>query len=107
MQHQQLANGGWQKLEFVEQMANIGSEVERAMNWRQKNNKKFQQKAFERALELINLTLECQTNISRLKEVSRIKECLIDDFIFENQYQSTNQSWRSYFHAFNYAARTR
>lgn len=30
-QHQDLANGRWFELNFIEQMANVGSEVERAM----------------------------------------------------------------------------
>lgn len=30
-QHQQLASGRWAKMPFLEQMANIGSEVERAI----------------------------------------------------------------------------
>jgi len=108
MQHQQLANGGWGELSFAEQMANIGSEVERAMKWRQKGQEKFQQKAFVRAIELINLTLNYHTkNLSKLREVARLKECLIDDFAFDNRYRSTDKSWHQYFHAFNYAARVK
>lgn len=30
-QHQELAAGRWSRLPFLEQMANIGSEVERAL----------------------------------------------------------------------------
>ncbi len=58
IQHKQLASGGWQRFSFIEQMANIGSEVERALNWRAKKNAAYAQKAFERALELIDLTLD-------------------------------------------------
>jgi hypothetical protein len=56
-QHKNLAAGRWHQLSFLEQMANIGSEVERALNWRRKNNPTYSQRAFERALELIDLTL--------------------------------------------------
>ena len=38
--YQRLSNR-WQKLSFFEQMANIGSEVERAINWRGKDNDLF------------------------------------------------------------------
>ncbi len=32
MIHKELASGRWAQLSFVEQMGNIGSEVERALN---------------------------------------------------------------------------
>jgi len=35
-QHKELASGRWEKLTFLEQMANMGSEVERALNWQKK-----------------------------------------------------------------------
>jgi len=37
-QHKQLASGKWNKLSLVEQMANDGSEGERAISWKKKNN---------------------------------------------------------------------
>ena len=40
--HKQLALGKWNKLSFFEQMANIGSEVERTINWRYKKQNYFQ-----------------------------------------------------------------
>ena len=56
-QHKTLAKGRWKSLSFLEQMANIGSEVERTMNWKNKDNAEYSQLAFERALELMNLTI--------------------------------------------------
>jgi hypothetical protein len=35
-EHKQLAAGRWRELPFLEQMANIGSEIERTVNWRQR-----------------------------------------------------------------------
>jgi hypothetical protein len=40
---------------LIEQLANIGSEVERALNWRDKGNLIYSQRALEGALELIGL----------------------------------------------------
>ena len=54
IQHRQLAEGRWFSMPFVEQMANIGSEVERALNWKTRNNTAYCQQAFERALELLD-----------------------------------------------------
>ena len=44
--HKELAAGRWNEMPFLEQMANIGSEVERALNWRAKKNAAYSQKAF-------------------------------------------------------------
>jgi hypothetical protein len=57
MIHKELASGRWAQLSFVEQMGNIGSEVERALIWKAKNNPDYSMRAFERALELLDLTL--------------------------------------------------
>tara|TARA_B100000315_G_scaffold222025_1_gene225819 strand:- start:1744 stop:2076 length:333 start_codon:yes stop_codon:yes gene_type:complete len=104
-QHKNLAAGRWSQLSFLEQMANIGSEVERAINWRAKENSAYSQKAFERALELIDLTLNCSKIFTRLKEVARLREALVDYFFGNNQYASTDESLKRYFLSFTYAAR--
>lgn len=104
-QHKELARGRWQKLSLVEQVANIGSEVERALKWKEKGNKKYSEMAFFRAIELIDLTTEDPKNRLRLMEISRVREALADYFAFNNEYHSTAEEWRKYFYAFNYAAR--
>ncbi len=104
-QHKELAAGRWRKLSFLEQMANIGGEVERALNWQGKNNADYAQQAFERALELIDLTLENIAIPTHLKEIARVREALVDYFFGTNQYMSTEASWRKYFSHFTYAAR--
>ncbi len=104
-QHQNLSQGHWKELSFFEQMANIGSEVERALNWKNKNNQEYSQMAFERALELIDLTLADEKNKKHLKEIARTREVLVDYFFGDNIYKSTERSWRNYFFAFNFAAR--
>jgi hypothetical protein len=85
-------------------MANIGSEVERSINWSEKGNAEYSQMAFERALELLDLTIVDKKNINRLKELTRLRETLADYFIFENIYKSSSKSFQNYFYAFNYAA---
>ena len=104
-QHQELAAGRWGTLSFVEQMANIGSEVERTISWREKENRPHSQKAFERMLELMDLTIADSKNKKRLRELTRVREALVDYFFGENQFSSSDQLWRNYFFAFNYAAR--
>ena len=104
-QHRELSAGRWTKLAFFEQMANIGSEVERALGWRRKNSPGYAQRAFERALELLDLTLACRGTSTQLRELARVREALVDFFSGSNIYASTEASWSAYFSAFAYAAR--
>ena len=103
--HQSLAAGRWREMTFPEQMANIGSEVERSLHWKAKQQSAYSQKAFERALELVDLTLDSVTEFPRLKELTRLREFLVDYLFGTNEYQSTEKSWRQYFLAFNLLAR--
>jgi len=104
-QHNDLAAGRWSQLTFLEQMANIGSEVERALNWRAKHHAAYAQRAFERALELMDFTLGSVQSSTRLKELARARETIVDFFWGANHYGSTEALWRSYFSHFTYAAR--
>ena len=104
-QHKDLAAGRWNQMKFVEQMANIGSEVERALNWQAKDNADYTQKAYERALELVDLTLDCAISATRLKELARVREAIVDYFSGTNEFMSTESSWRKYFSGFTYAVR--
>lgn len=103
-QHKNLAAGHWQELSFFEQMANVGSEVERTIKWKNKNAE-FSKMAFERVLELLDLTLSDRKNIKRFREVARAREAIVDHFFGKNDYVSTDESWQKYFFSFNYAAR--
>lgn len=105
--HKDLASGRWFNLSFPEQMANIGSEVERTISWKSKNNPEYSQKAFERALELLELTIDDPKNKKRLKELTRVYEVLVDYFKYDNQYSSSDKLWHKYFFAFTYLARVK
>lgn len=102
-QHKGLAVGRWLEFSFFSQMANIGSEVSRALNWRHKNPA-FARAAVDRTLELLDLTIADAKNQKRGKELWRIREAIADFFYFDNQFNSTEHSWRRYFDAFAYAA---
>ncbi len=104
-QHKELAAGRWQTLSLAEQMANIGSEVERAFNWRAKQNEEYSERAFWRALELMDLTLDDLKHKGRFREIARTREALVDFYANGNEYGTTEKSWRKYFLAFTFAAR--
>ncbi len=105
-EHKQLSKGRWFELSLCEQIANIGSEVERALLWRKKNEE-YSKKAVNRALELIDLSLADKKNRKyfKLKEIARLREILVDFFYYENQYSSSEEWLRKYFYAFTYAVR--
>lgn len=105
-QHKELSDGRWFQLSFMEQIANIGSEVERAIAWRDKK-KEYSILAIERALELLHLTINDERNrkLTRLKELTRLREALIDYFFLDNEYQSSDILWQKYFRAFAFAIR--
>jgi len=91
----------------VEQLANVGSDVERTIQWKRKGNLEYSQKAFERVLELLDLTVADPKNKRRLKEVLRVREVLVDHFVYDNEYASSDESWQKYFYHFNYATALR
>ena len=105
LQHKSLAAGRWSELPFLEQMAHVGGEVERALNWRAKKNTSYCLQAAERALELMDLLLDAVKDGPRLKELARAREVLVDHFFGTNQYLFTAESLRKYFLCFSYAAR--
>lgn len=104
IQHKDLTRDRWSKFTFSEQMANIGSEVLRAINWRTKGNKPYSQKAFYRALELLDFTQQTRLPFHRRREIARVRSAIVDDFAGKNTFQSTDRAWGQYFCAFAFAA---
>ena len=105
VQHRELAAGRWYQFSLVEQLANTGSEVERALNWRQRGNVEYSTRAIERALELLDLTIADARHRGRLRELTRVREVLVDYFYADNRFGSSPARWRTYFNAFAVAAR--
>ncbi len=85
---------------IAEQLANIGSEVGRCLAWRKKGNEAYAQRAFERALELFDLTLDAGHPLPRMREVCRAREVLVDFLAGDNIYGSTEANTERYFRAF-------
>lgn len=95
----------WHNFSLVEQMANIGAEIGRTINWKSKGKKELSTNAFYRGLELIDFTVKDKKNKNSLKEILRVREILVDFFMGENVYKSTNILWENCFHFFNLASR--
>jgi len=102
--HTDLVNR-WKKFSLINQMANIGAEVGRAINWRKKGDKQMSKNALYRALELIDFTVDDPKNKKSLKEILRVREILVDYFLGDNIYHSSDNGWEKYFYPFALAAR--
>jgi hypothetical protein len=105
--HTELSDGRWQTFSLVEQLANVGSEVERAMNWSRKGRSEYSANAVYRGLELLDLTIADPRHRQRLKELTRLREVLLDYFLGPNEFGSSELAWHRYFHAFGIAAAKR
>lgn len=105
VQHSGLAEGRWHSIGLLEQMAHIGGEVERAMLWQERGNPDYSRRAYERALELLDLTLDDHRRRSSVRELARLREALADWFDGSNEFGSSSVLWRSYFGVFALAAR--
>jgi len=90
-------DGIWQKKPFLEQMANIGSEVFRAINWRKKGSEREAEQAFTRSLELFDLTKEAKLTGPQYQELCRCKEMWVDYFKYDNIYKSSAEFFNNYF----------
>ncbi|PIV08041.1 hypothetical protein COS52_04790 [Candidatus Roizmanbacteria bacterium CG03_land_8_20_14_0_80_39_12] len=96
----------WNSFSIFEQMANIGAEVGRMNSWRKKGNKQMSLNAFYRALELVDFSVADSKNKRSLKEILYVRELLVDDYLGENIYHSSDVEWEKYFLPFNLAARS-
>lgn len=95
----------WAEFSIIDQMANVGAEVGRAIKWKEKGNSEMSKNAFYRGLELLDLTIKDKKNKKSLKEILRVREILVDYFVGDNVYKSSSISWEKYFLFFNLVAR--
>lgn len=96
----------WLQRSLIHQMANIGIEVERVMEARRRGNLRDSECALWRMLDLFTVTVEDPKNRKhcRRKEILRVREALLDYFMGDNEYQSTDQLWHDYFYTYCYIA---
>jgi hypothetical protein len=102
--HKNLVKGNWQKISLAEQLANIGSEINRALRWQGKDEKLFEN-AVWRALELFDLTLGDYRWQKRLKEIARARELFCHAVYGSKEYNTTLEDLDRYFYYFAYLVR--
>lgn len=104
--HASLAAGRWHTLSLLEQMGNVGSEISRAIRWRGRDEKLYEG-ALDRALELLDLTIQDPRWRKRLRELTRAREVLCDTILGGKEYSCTLEEFERYFFQFALAARLR
>jgi len=102
--HPELVAGRWFTLSLAEQLGNIGSEVGRMRRSQDQSRNSFQL-AFERALELIDLTLADKRHLHRLREITRLRETLCDAVTGGHEYSSSLEGIDRYLMPFALTAR--
>ncbi len=103
--HKDLAGGKWYEMSLMEQLGNIGSEVGRARIYSEKGDKERLRNAFDRALELFDLTLSDLRWRGRLLEIGRAREVFCDTVLGGEEYGSNLLDLERYFMYFAIAAR--
>ena len=104
--HRELAAGRWGQLSLAAQLANVGAEVGRILRW-QGQDERLSTTAFERALELLDLTLAYPRWRGRLREIARAREMLCDAASGGHEHGATLEDLDRYFLAFAVADRIR
>lgn len=98
----------WERMELVDQMANVGSEVERTIRAHRAGNPTRWAHAQARALELFDLTAtDARWRGARRREILRAREEFCRLFHAPDVTPASAEGLRRYFLAFAVAARRR
>ena len=109
-QHRELAAGRWKTMTLSQQLANIGSEFGRAAKRKEKGDREKEMKAFERGLELLDLSIQDAPakktkHPGVFKELLRLREVMCDYFVGDNEYKTDREFIEKYFYDFAVCAR--
>ena len=96
----------WFGMSIEEQISNIGSEVNRAINWSNKGNEQKAQGFCKKAKELLQLSIEDPKNRHRVGELFNCICELEDRFLGDNLYETKDETLRKYYDAFIYNLHT-
>lgn len=98
MINQNLLNS-WSKMNLIQQLGNIGSEVGRAAKWKDRDAGRFYL-AVEKALELIDLTIRDKRWGNKIREIILAKEIFADAVLGGHEYKSSLPDVERYFMQF-------
>ena len=104
--HPSLAAGRWQTLSLMEQLGNVGSEVDRAIRAHAQGRRDRFEGALDRALELFDLTAcDPRWKLHQRREILRAREQFCRIFFDESAEPDLADYLSKYFLQFAVAAR--
>ena len=105
--HKGLTEHRWFSFSIFEQLGNVGSEFERSASAFQRGDEVRFENAFERMLELLDLTIADPKwrTYSRLRELLRLREEVCDVFHGNKVFGTPIDVLKTYFLYFGIAAR--
>ena len=90
----------WFNMPVSLQLANVGSEVNRAIQWKKRGNEDRKISFCNKAIEFLELTKKDLKNRFRVGELDFCIEELKDYFLGENIYNTTDEMLMKYYDAF-------
>lgn len=90
----------WYEMPISMQISNIGSEVGRAIRWKNKGNDDRKVNFCNKAIEFLRLSITDPKNAHRKQELEFCIEELQDYFLGENVYNTNDEMLRKYYDAF-------
>lgn len=90
--HKTLTSEKWSKFQFFKQIIMIANELNRAKNWIVKRDFEEVRSCYERAFELIDLTVSVLADPSCLRELLRFREVLAGIYVNKQNNVGMNQN---------------
>ncbi|MBC8382378.1 MAG: hypothetical protein H8E22_00890 [Candidatus Cloacimonetes bacterium] len=90
MLHTHLTSEKWKSYSPDKQILMIANEINRAKNWIEKKDFEKVSHCYERAFELIDLTVDTSKNKSLIKELLRFRELIATEYVHRVSDEKTN-----------------
>ena len=97
-----ITKNTWFKMSVTMQISNIGSEVARAIRYKNEGNEKSKINFCNKAIELLTLSMSDPKNAKVAHEFEYCIEELKDYFLGSNEYNTTDEMLQNYSDAFLY-----
>jgi len=89
--HKTLTQDKWEKFNPSNQLLMISNEINRAINWIKKKDWDEVDNCYERAFELLDITISVTGRKNKLKELLRLREVLSSQYISKRKDLNINK----------------
>jgi len=89
--HKHLTLKKWERFGLKQQLLMIANELNRAQNWIEKNDTEEVNNCYERAMELLDLTIAMKYRKNRMRELLLAREVLAGLYIEKQKNGKTNR----------------